>query len=110
MVPASLTLLEALPLTSNGKLDRKALPPPSGRSRPAATFVAPRTPTRDGIAEIWRDVLGVERVGADDNFFHLGGHSLLAARVVTQVRERFAIELSVRALFEHPTLARSRSM
>ncbi len=105
MVPASLTLLPALPLTVNGKLDRKALPPPSWEEQAGSAFVAPRTPTETIIAGIWCDVLGVERVGVDDNFFHLGGHSLLAARVVTQVRERFSMELSVRALFEHSTLA-----
>ncbi len=105
MVPASLTLLAELPLTQNGKLDRKALPPPSWEEPAAATFVPPRTEAEERIAEIWQEILGVERVGTEDNFFHLGGHSLLAARVVTQVRERFAAELSVRALFEHPTLS-----
>jgi acyl carrier protein len=105
MVPASLTLLDALPLTSNGKLDRKSLPAPVWEEQADAAFVAPRTPTEIAVAEIWCDILDVERVGADDNFFHLGGHSLLAARVVTQVRKRFAIEISVRAAFQHPTLA-----
>ena len=105
MVPASLTLLEQLPLTSNGKLDRKALPAPAWEEQSEASFVAPRTPTEVRISHIWRDVLGVDRVGADDNFFHIGGHSLLGARVVTKIREQFAIELSVRALFEHPTLS-----
>ena len=90
MVPASLTLIEQLPLTSNGKLDRKALPTPSWEEQSEAAFVPPRTPTELRIAEIWRSVLGVERVGANDNFFHIGGHSLLGARVVTQVREQFA--------------------
>jgi hypothetical protein len=65
----------------------------------------PRTPTEIAIAEIWTEILGVDRVGVEDDFFHLGGHSLLAARVVTKVRERFEMELSVRSLFEHPTLA-----
>ena len=105
MVPSSLTLLEQLPLTANGKLDRKALPAPAWEEQSEASFVAPRTPTEVRIAEAWRDVLGVDRVGADDNFFHIGGHSLLGARVVTKVREEFAIELSVRALFKHPTLS-----
>jgi amino acid adenylation domain-containing protein len=105
MVPASLTILEELPLTSNGKLDRKALPAPVWEEQPDVAFVAPRTPTEIAIAEIWCDILDVDRVGVQDNFFHLGGHSLLAARVVTQVRKRFAIEISVRAAFQHPTLA-----
>jgi hypothetical protein len=103
MVPSALTLVDRLPLTPNGKLDRRALPAPTLEVQ--EVFVPPQTPTQEHVAEVWCRVLAVERVGADDNFFHLGGHSLLAARVVTQVRERFAIDLSVRALFEHPTLA-----
>jgi amino acid adenylation domain-containing protein len=105
MVPASVVLLPELPLTSNGKLDRKALPAPDWEEQAGGSFAPPRTDEEIRIAKIWRDVLGVERVGVDDNFFHLGGHSLLAARVVTKVREEFAAELSVRALFEHPTIA-----
>ena len=105
MVPASLTLLEQLPLTVNGKLDREALPAPAWEEQSEATFVPPRTPTEIRIADIWRAILGIDRIGTDDNFFHIGGHSLLGARAVTQIREQFAIELSVRALFEHPTLA-----
>jgi amino acid adenylation domain-containing protein len=104
MVPSSITLLAALPLTPNGKLDRKALPPPIWEEQSGAAFMEPQTPTAVVVAEIWQRILGVERVGHEDNFFRLGGHSLLAARAVTQVRERFGIEISVRALFEHPTL------
>jgi amino acid adenylation domain-containing protein len=105
MVPASLTLLDQLPLTRNGKTDRTALPAPNWEQTAAEDFLAPRTETEQAIAEIWATVLGVDPVGARDNFFNLGGHSLLAARVVTQVRKRFAISLSVRALFEQPVLA-----
>ena len=105
MVPASLTLLGELPLTPNGKLDRRALPAPVWEEQGAATFTAPRTPAEVAIAEIWKEILGLDRIGVDDDFFHLGGHSLLAARVATRARERFEMELSVRALFEHPTLA-----
>ncbi len=105
MVPASLTLLGELPLTPNGKLDRRALPPPLWEEQGVAAFVAPRTPAEVAIAEVWQEILGLDRIGVDDDFFHLGGHSLLAARVVTKTRERFDMELSVRALFEHPTLA-----
>jgi len=105
MVPASLVLLDRLPLTRNGKTDRRALPAPAWEQAAGEDFLAPRTQTEREIAEIWATVLGVERVGAEDNFFNLGGHSLLAARVVTQVRRRFEINLSVRALFEQPVLA-----
>ncbi|MDQ6819888.1 MAG: amino acid adenylation domain-containing protein [Actinomycetota bacterium] len=105
MVPAAFALLDAVPLTRNGKTDRGALPSPVWEEHaPDAALVA-LSATEEQIAEIWRTVLGVEEVGAQDNFFNLGGHSLLAARVATQVRERFSIELSVRALFEHPTLS-----
>ena len=105
MVPASLVLLERLPLTRNGKTDHRALPAPDWEQAAGEDFLAPRTQTEREIAEIWATVLGVERVGAEDNFFNLGGHSLLAARVVTQVRKRFETNLSVRALFEQPVLA-----
>ncbi len=105
MVPASITLLDRLPLTRNGKTDRQALPPPSWETRAEQGSLAPRTPTEELIAEIWRSVLGVQEVGSEDNFFNLGGHSLLAARVATQVRERLDMDLSVRALFEQPTLS-----
>ena len=107
MVPSSIAAVGELPLTANGKLDRRALPEPTWveQADEGDTFVAPRTPLEAEIAEVWCQVLDVERVGTGDNFFHLGGHSLLAARVITRVRERFSIDLSVRALFEHPTLA-----
>jgi amino acid adenylation domain-containing protein len=104
MVPASLTLLGDLPLTANGKLDCRALPAPVWEEQGASTFTAPRTPAEVAIAEMWKEILGLDRIGVDDDFFHLGGHSLLAARVATKVRERFEMELSVRTLFEHPTL------
>jgi amino acid adenylation domain-containing protein len=105
MVPAALVLLERIPLTRNGKIDRRALPDPSWeRESDDAGFLEPETATEKLVAEVWRDVLGVERVGAEDNFFSLGGHSLLAARVVSQVRRRAQADISVRVLFEQPTL------
>ena len=105
MVPASITPIDRLPLTRNGKTDRKALPPPTWETRADERFLSPRTPTEELIADVWRGVLGVEQIGVQDNFFNLGGHSLLAARVATQVRARCEMDLSVRALFEHPTLS-----
>ncbi len=106
MVPASIVAVDALALTANGKLDRGALPPPAWvQGGGSAASVAPQSATEQAVAEVWREVLGIERVGAQDSFFALGGHSLLAARIATKVRDRFAIELSVRALFDHPTLA-----
>ncbi|WP_377806053.1 amino acid adenylation domain-containing protein [Azospirillum sp. A29] len=103
MVPSHLVVLERLPLTPNGKLDRKALPEPAPDA--GVEHVPPSTATEHDVAEIWRSVLGVERVGAADNFFALGGHSLLAARVAARLRERLAVDLPLRTLFEAATLA-----
>jgi amino acid adenylation domain-containing protein len=104
MVPAAVTMLGAIPLTRNGKIDRRALPAPGWERQAVAGFLEPGTPTERTVAEVWQEVLAIERVGAQDNFFNLGGHSLLAARVVTQVRERCGAEISVRALFQRPRL------
>ncbi len=106
MVPSIFVMLDALPLTPNRKVDRRALPAPNEvKSVLEETFVAPQTPLEEHLAEIWAQVLGVERVGACDNFFELGGHSLLAAQLLAQVRETFHIELPLLSLFEAPTVA-----
>jgi amino acid adenylation domain-containing protein len=105
MLPTSFVLLEELPLLVNGKVDRKALPAPDSAALSGArVYVAPRTPTEELLAGIWSEVLGVERVGAEDNFFDLGGHSLLATQVVTRVREALGVELPMRSMFESPTV------
>jgi amino acid adenylation domain-containing protein len=105
MVPAAFVAVDAFPRTSSGKVDRRALPDPDFGA-PAAAWVAPRTPAEEVLAGIFADVLGVERIGAEDDFFGLGGHSLLATRVVSRVREAFDVELPLRAVFDAPTVAR----
>jgi amino acid adenylation domain-containing protein len=104
MVPASFMELAELPLTSNGKIDRKKLPAPEHRSNGAA-YVGPRTPTEELLARLWCEVFRVEQVSVTENFFELGGHSLLATQAVSRVREELDIELPVRSLFESPTIA-----
>jgi pristinamycin I synthase-3/4 len=105
MVPSAFVMLDALPVTSNGKVDRGALPAPEPGRVGAGEYTAPRTPAEERMAAIWAEVLGLERVGAHDDFFALGGHSLLATQVVSRVREAMCVELPLRALFEAPTVA-----
>ncbi|HLX10126.1 MAG TPA: amino acid adenylation domain-containing protein, partial [Thermoanaerobaculia bacterium] len=105
LLPTSLMVVASLPVTRHGKVDRQALPAPRWDSEPAAAHEIPRTPAEQLLAGIWEQVLGVERVGLHDSFFDLGGHSLLAARLMSQVRRAFEVELPLAALFEAPTLA-----
>jgi amino acid adenylation domain-containing protein len=103
MVPAAVVVLDALPLTSNGKVDRRALPePPEDRPR----HVPPRTATERAVAAVWEEVLGVERIGVGDDFFALGGHSLAAARAAARVRERLGRDLPLAELFRGGTVER----
>ena len=106
MIPSAFVVLEKLPLTPNGKLDRNALPAPD-HHRPELdqTFVAPRTPTEQKLADIWSKVLNLERVGIHDNFFDIGGHSLLAIQAVMRVNQSSTSKLSLPMVFEHPTVA-----
>jgi acyl-coenzyme A synthetase/AMP-(fatty) acid ligase/acyl carrier protein len=106
MVPSRIEVIEALPLTSSGKVNRRALPAPSrNRTGPADSYVAPRTAVEEVVAGIWAEALVVERVGVNDNFFSSGGHSLLATQVVSRIRSALGMEIPVRSLFEYPTVA-----
>ncbi len=106
MIPSIFVTLKEIPLTPNGKVNRAELPVPQlSEDGTSANFVAPRNPLEETLAEIWRETLGAAQVGVESNFFDLGGHSLLATRVVTQIRERYGVELPLRVLFESPTIA-----
>ncbi|WP_395367080.1 amino acid adenylation domain-containing protein [Streptomyces sp. YH02] len=104
MVPAAFVELDGFPLDPNGKVPRAALPAPCWAAM-GQEYRAPRTPYESTIADIWAEVLGVERPGIDDDFFELGGHSLLAAKVIAQLGRRLRVDLGVRALFRSPTIA-----
>ncbi|HZP67908.1 MAG TPA: amino acid adenylation domain-containing protein, partial [Rudaea sp.] len=105
MVPAAVVVLEEMPLTPNGKVDRKKLPAADLASAPQEDYVAPRNAVEERCCAIWQELLEVARVGIHDNFFDLGGHSLLALRLLGRVREEFDTELPLRALFANPTVA-----
>ncbi|WP_321968527.1 phosphopantetheine-binding protein, partial [Burkholderia cepacia] len=92
-------LLQEMPLTPNGKVDRRRLPAPE-MSRGEQGYVAPRTQTEEVIAQVWAEVLKLDRVGIHDNFFELGGHSLLATQVISKLRRELELELPLKAVFE----------
>ncbi|MEO5700986.1 MAG: phosphopantetheine-binding protein, partial [Casimicrobiaceae bacterium] len=106
LLPASYVWLDRWPLSENGKVDRRALPAP-GRARPSldTAFAAPRTRREADLVQLWADVLALDEIGVDDDFFDLGGDSLQGARLVAMIRDRFSVELAVRVLFEHPSPA-----
>ncbi|HET8826740.1 MAG TPA: amino acid adenylation domain-containing protein [Terriglobales bacterium] len=106
MVPAAFIELERMPLNSNGKIDKKALPAADlARTERTQGFVVPETPLEEEVASVWKEVLGLERVGVNENFFEIGGHSLLATRVIMLLRSRLGLSISLRLLFEYPTIA-----
>jgi amino acid adenylation domain-containing protein len=105
MVPAAFMVLPAMPLTANGKVDRRALPAPVWGRGDDEGFVEPRNEIEEALAELWKEILKVPRVGAFDSFFELGGHSLLATQLVSRIQQTFEIDLKLRTLFEAPTLA-----
>ncbi|MDF5737287.1 MULTISPECIES: non-ribosomal peptide synthetase [unclassified Nostoc] len=106
MIPSAFVVLEKFPLTSNGKVDSRALPIPENfKSRLESSFVLPSTPTQEILANLWAAILSIEKVGIYDNFFELGGHSLLATQVISRLRTAFQIDLPLRCIFESPTVA-----
>jgi amino acid adenylation domain-containing protein len=104
MVPATFVTLEAMPLTPNRKIDRKALPAPDLTRQVSETYIAPRTEMEKGLVEVWSKVLQVNQIGVHDNFFDLGGHSLLAMRLISEVRKVMHEEFSVQEFFQDPTI------
>ena len=106
MIPSTFMMLDSLPLTPTGKVDRRALPTPdTERPKLEVAFVAPRTPVEESLAEIWSEVLGIDPVGIADNFLELGGNSLLATQVISRVLNTFQVELPLRSLFDSPAVA-----
>ncbi len=104
MVPSAYVMLEQFALTPNGKVDRKALPPPLSVATGSSEIMHPRTPEEQELCMLWRQVLNLEHVGPRSNFFDLGGHSLLATQLLSRIAQTFAVDLPLRALFESPTL------
>jgi len=105
MVPSLWVEIKSLPLTPNGKVDKRALPDPDLSQLSLKEFVAPRNTTEATLAAIWQQLLGIEKVGVNNNFFALGGHSLLATRTVSLIRKQLEVELAIKDLFIHPTVA-----
>ncbi|MBN1399758.1 MAG: amino acid adenylation domain-containing protein [Anaerolineae bacterium] len=106
MLPSALVMMEQMPLTPSGKIDRRRLPAPARvRDGSAESFVAPRTPIEQEVAAVWTEVLGLERIGIHDDFFDLGGHSLLATQLCARLSDTFGLEVPLRSLFEAPTVA-----
>jgi acyl carrier protein len=107
MIPWTITELKEVPLTANGKIDRLAISrlAVTKRRMTGSTFAPPKTRTESILAEIWAQVLRLERVGIEDNFFEIGGHSLLATQVVSRVRQRLGVDLPLRRIFESPTVS-----
>ena len=104
MMPSHIIPLESMPLTVNGKIDRKALPDPDPGAHLKHQYVAPRTEMEQALSVIWQDLLSAERVGVNDNFFELGGHSLLVTRVISAIRKQFNSELRFKDIFAYPTI------
>jgi acyl carrier protein len=104
MVPAAFVRIEAMPLTPNGKLDRRALPAPDDDAYARQSYEAPQGDIEQAIADIWQELLGVERVGRHDHFFELGGHSLMAVQLISRLRSDYDIAVPLSSIFTSPCL------
>jgi len=104
MIPAVYMDLDALPLTPNGKTNYRALPTPDAAAHAVETYLAPRNALEEVLAGLWKDTLGVDRVGVTDNFFTLGGHSLIAAQILAWLRQAFKVNITLRSLFAATTV------
>lgn len=106
MLPTAFVILERLPLTPSGKVDRRSLPTPDViRPDLQSSYVEPRTDTEQRVAQIWAEILKWEHIGVHDNFFELGGYSLLGTQVLTRIRKALAVNMPLKVLFEAPTVA-----
>jgi acyl carrier protein len=110
MVPAAYLSIDQVPLTPNGKIDRKSLPAPEGDAFGSQEYVAPEGETEIALTRIWAELLGVEKVGRIDNFFELGGNSLIASQAIAQSQQTFEVEIDLRKLFENPTISESATL
>jgi surfactin family lipopeptide synthetase A/lichenysin synthetase A len=104
MIPSAWIVLAELPLTRNGKVDRAALPGPQGRPEEMRDYIAPRNETERALAEIWSELLLIDRIGAQDNFFELGGHSLHGLKLIARIQEHFNVSMSPIAIFQYPSV------
>jgi acyl carrier protein len=105
MLPAAFVAMSALPMTPNGKLDRKALPAPDDGALVSHAYESPEGEAEEALARIWSELLGMERVGRRDHFFELGGHSLTVVQTTLRIREVLGVEVSAMDLFQHPVFA-----
>src|SRR6185436_4711357 len=105
MVPSALVVIDRMPMTLNGKLDRNALPPPDSSAYVSREYVSPQGEVEECVADVWRELLRVDRIGRLDNFFELGGHSLLAMQASARLESRWPIDVPIRSIFDYPSLS-----